>query len=205
MRVLIVADDPLARTGLAALLAGQPGLAAIEQTSPSVDLASTVTLHDPDLVVWDLGRNAGESAAPLAAIQDLDRPVVVLSDDESRVAEALAAGARGALPRHTDGALLLAALEAVAQGLVVIDPAFAPRIAPARSEMADALGEELTHRELEVLQLLAEGIPNKQIAQRLGISDNTVKFHITTIFSKLGAHSRTEAVIRAARQGLIVL
>ncbi len=93
----------------------------------------------------------------------------------------------------------------MSQGLVVIDPAFPLAVVPARGEAADVAAEELTPREVEVLQLLVEGLPNKQIAQRLSISEHTVKFHVDAILGKLGAHSRTEAVTRAARLGLIIL
>ena len=87
----------------------------------------------------------------------------------------------------------------------MIDPAFPASVLPTRSELSSSPTEELTPREMEVLQLVAEGLPNKQIATRLGISDHTVKFHVDAILGKLGAHSRTEAVTRAARLGLLVL
>jgi DNA-binding NarL/FixJ family response regulator len=121
------------------------------------------------------------------------------------VAEAVAAGAKGALPRHPDPAPLTAAVSAVSVGLVVIDPVFPTTVQPVRSGPPDLPAEEMTPREIEVLQLLAEGLSNKQIAQQLGISEHTVKFHVDAILGKLGAHSRTEAVTRAARLGLIVL
>jgi len=99
---------------------------------------------------------------------------------------------------------LAAALHAVAAGLVALDPilAAAVRITP---EIITPPGEDLTPREFEVLQLLAEGLTNKAIALRLGISANTVKFHINAILQKLSAQSRTEAVVRASRLGLIIL
>lgn len=203
LRVLVVADDALAGAGLAALLSGQQGV-TVEQAAVDADLVTVAEVHDPDVIVWDLGGD--NPATPhLSAIADLDIPVIVLCDDEARVSEGLAAGARGVLPRDTEGAPLMATLEAVLRGLVVIDGAFAPTIVPARGETPDMPTDELTPREREVLQLLAEGLPNKQIASQLGISEHTVKSHVTTIFSKLGAHSRTEAVTRAAHLGLIVL
>ncbi len=205
MRVVVVADDVLVRVELAARLSSQPGLAAVEQASLDADLRSVARLHDPDVIVWDFGEDAGELAPHLSTIQDLDAPVIVLTDDAAWVAEAAEAGARGVLPRGTGLAPLLAAVEAVSQGLVVIDPAFVPAAVHARGAAADVPADELTHRETEVLQLLAEGLPNKQIARRLGLSEHTVKFHVDSILGKLDAHSRTEAVTRAARLGLIVL
>lgn len=203
MRVLVIGDDVAARTTLAALLSGQPGL-VVEQTGEQMDPVAAAAAFDPDAVVWDLGP-APEASADAPAIQDLDGPVIALSDDGARLAEAVAAGARGALPRESDAASLVAALHAVAQGLMVVDPAFANAVMPAQGELTEDPAEELTRRELAVLQLLAEGLSNKQVARRLGISEHTVKFHVATIFSKVGAHSRTEAVTRAARLGLIVL
>ena len=204
MRVLIVAADLFTRAGLAARLFGQSDIVA-EEAAPDTDLVAMAEAYDPDVIMWDLGADAVGAVAALSTIQDLDAPVVVLGNDEATAAAAVAAGIRGVLLRDTDGPALLTALQAVAHELVVIDPSFTPDVVPARSGDRDAHADDLTPREREVLQLLAEGLPNKQIAQRLRISEHTVKFHVNTIFSKLGAHSRTEAVTRAARFGLIVL
>ncbi len=117
----------------------------------------------------------------------------------------------GALPRDAGGEEIIAATTAVAGGLTVLDRRLAtealaaiarPRVA---LEAAPTSDEPLTAREREVLQLLAQGIPNKQIAQRLRISEHTVKFHVSAIMAKLGAASRTEAVTTAARRGLLLL
>lgn len=202
--MLVVADDVFARTTLVGLLSGQPDV-AVDQASPDAVLAGSTGTFDPDVIVWDLGSGAGRADPQFPAVQDLDAPVVVLSDNETRIPEALTAGAKGALSRDVDGPALLAALHAVVEGLMAIDPAFAPAIVPGRSEGPDISMEELTPRELQVLQWLAGGLSNKQIAQQLGISEHTVKFHVAAIFGKLGAHGRTEAVTRAARLGLIVL
>jgi len=94
---------------------------------------------------------------------------------------------------------------AAAHGLVVLDPSLVNPVLEARDPSSASLVEELTPRELEVLGLLAEGLPNKAIARRLGISDHTVKFHVNAVLGKLGAQSRTEAVVRATRLGLILL
>ena len=204
MRILVIADDVLARAKLVASLSGEPDV-TVDQAAPEVDLGDVADAHTRDIILWDLGTGAAQSDARLPAMQDLDIPVVVLSDDEARVSDAMTAGARGALPRDIDGPALLAALRAVVLGLMAIDPAFAPAIVQWRGAAPEVPAEELTPRELQVLQLLAEGLPNKRIALQLGISEHTVKFHVAVIFSKLGAHGRTEAVTRAARLGLIVL
>lgn len=205
MRVLIVANDEVLRAGLAAALSGQTGVSAVDQTRLDGDLATTATSHRPDVIVWDISDAETRTAPQVLAMLDLATPVIVLGDDEVLIAEAVAAGAKGALPRHADPASLLAAVRAVGEGLVVIDPVFPAGVLPSHGDLSGAPTEELTPREIEVLQLLAEGLPNKQIALHLGISEHTVKFHVDAILGKLGAHSRTEAVTRAARLGLLVL
>ncbi len=205
MRVLIVADDEVFRAGLAAALFGQTGVSAVDQTRLDGDLATTALPYIPDVILWDLSDADRRIGSELSATLDLATPVVVFGDEELLIAEAVAAGAKGALPRHIDPVPLVAAVRAVREGLVVIDPAFPASVLPTRSELSGSPTEELTPREMEVLQLVAEGLPNKQIATRLGISDHTVKFHVDAILGKLGAHSRTEAVTRAARLGLLVL
>ena len=123
--------------------------------------------------------------------------------DDAQGAAAVAAGAGGVVLRDTAPERLVSALEAVAQGLVVIDPLLA-ELLPRRRIAAD-LVEPLTPRENEVLQLLAEGRSNKSIAARLGISEHTAKFHVNAILGKLGAATRTEALAQAARLGLVLL
>jgi DNA-binding NarL/FixJ family response regulator len=115
----------------------------------------------------------------------------------------IAASGGGLLLRDSTPDQLYAALNAAILGLFVFDPVLA-RL-PAADSLPEPLAEALTPREMEVLQLLAEGLANKMIAQQLGISDHTVKFHVNAILSKLNAQSRTEAVVRATRLGLIIL
>ncbi len=205
LRILIVADDPLARAGLATLLQDQPGCAVTGQISADTDVLSAVEDLHPDVLLWDLGWNAEGALQHLVDLKDYALPVAALLPDEGPATEAAAAGVRGLLLRNTEPATLAAALEAVARGLTVVDPTLAATILPDRDRAAPAPVEDLTPREREVLQLLAEGLPNKVIADRLAISEHTVKFHVTAIMGKLGAQSRTEAVTRAARLGLIIL
>jgi DNA-binding NarL/FixJ family response regulator len=115
---------------------------------------------------------------------------------------ALAAGMAAVVRRDAAPAQIAAATVAVAQGLV----AYAPELLPQVARAAPVAGSEvLTPRETEVLALLAEGLSNKQIAVRLDLSEHTAKFHVTAIISKLGAQSRTDAVVRGARLGLLML
>ncbi|MCS6843258.1 MAG: response regulator transcription factor [Caldilineales bacterium] len=235
VRVLVVADDLLARAGLAALLADQPGLLVVEQLAPQADLATEVAATQADVVLWDLGWRADAALRRLAEVlgtaepgeapvgstgspteaELVEAPVVALvPDDEQSAAAALRAGCRGLLLRSADLETLTAALVAAACGLLVVDPALAALLAPQPLAAAlpispptgtAVLPEALTARELEVLALLAEGLPNKAIARRLGISEHTVKFHVNAIMGKLSAQSRTDAVVRATRLGLIAL
>ncbi len=205
LRVFIVADDPLARAGLALLLDGESGAAiVVGRETAGTHLPGALDAAGPDAIVWDLGADPVGALDQIAAIDASRAPIVALVAHEADAADAVAAGARGALLRDVETANLLAALQGVVKGLLVLDPSLAAAVMPAR-DRESAPPEELTPRELEVLQLLAEGLPNKRVAQRLGVSEHTVKFHVNAILSKLDAHSRTEAVTRAARLGLIIL
>ncbi len=205
LRVLIIASDPLTRAGLAALLADQAGYNVNGQISEDTDLDMALDVYRPDVVVWDLGWTPAPALERLADLEEDAPPVVALLPDEATAAEAWAAGARGLLPRDVALESLVAALAAVVQGLVVLAPGLAGALQPS-GELAPApLAEELTPRERQVLHLLAEGLSNKAIAYQLDISEHTVKFHVNAIMGKLDAQSRTEAAMRAARLGLILL
>lgn len=157
-----------------------------------------------DVVVHD----AANSRAALAAIAEgFTAPTVLLVDDpHTELARAaLAAGAAAVLARQSDARELGAAIEAVAAGLVVLDVAARDVLAPRPSPVGVASVEPLTEREREVLGMLARGLSNRRIAERLAIADNTVKAHVAQIFAKLGATTRTEAVTIALRIGLVML
>jgi DNA-binding NarL/FixJ family response regulator len=201
--VLLVGDDPLARGGLAYLLASEPGIVVVAQAEPET-AAAAVERDDPEAAVWDLGPDPPGWLDRLGDLGESGPPAVALLLDEGAAAEALAAGARGLLFRDVEAGRLAAALRALAGGLLVFDDALLPplvRPRPAR----EPVPEPLTPREMEVLQLLAQGLSNRRIAERLGISEHTAKFHVNAIVGKLGAQTRTDAAIRAARLGLVLL
>ena len=205
LRVLVVADDHLARAGLAALLADQPRCTVVGQMAASEYASLEPGVFSADLVLWDLG---WDPAAVLEVLETTESatPAVVLVLDESYANEAWAAGARVLLQREVDVATLMGALIAVSQGLAVLDPELSPAFSvPQASERPPLTQAMLTPRELEVLGLIGDGLPNKTIAGRLDISEHTVKFHVNAILGKLGAQSRTEAVTLATRMGLITL
>jgi two-component system nitrate/nitrite response regulator NarL len=206
LRVLVVSDDPLARRGLALLLASQEGLTVAGQIGVD-DEPEDAAEGRADAAVWDLGLGVRFGLERLRGADPSAPPAVAIVADEIDAREALAAGARAALPRDADGERLAAALRAVVQGLIVLDDSFAAALL---REVDDAppppeLAESLTPREAEVLQLLTQGLANKAIAQRLGISDHTVKFHVNAILGKLGVQSRGEAIVQAVRLGLVAL
>ena len=195
-RVLIVGEDPLARGGLGILLSGEPGIEIVGQVSPG-EAAGAMESQFPQVVIWDLGVNPRGVEGIVQGAE-----VLALVPDAELAAEALRAGARGILLRDIGVRRLAAAIQAVAAGLTVLESTFDLLRQPAPSP---ELAEPLTPREIEVLQLLAEGLSNPRIGERLGISEHTAKFHVNAILGKLGAQGRTDAVMRAARLGLILL
>ncbi len=214
VRILVVASYPIARAGLAAILGGVAGFVVVGQSAGGEDLAALAETTAPDLVLLD--QQAGDDEALerlerlLAGRAGLTALILGAERTEEALLEALGSGARGYLPRDTGGDELAAAVRAVAAGLLVLHPTPAaqllerllerPRLTPLTGP-----GEALTPRELEVLQALATGLTNRAIARRLAVSENTVKFHVSSILTKLDAASRAEAVALAARRGLLLL
>lgn len=213
LRVLVIADDPLVRAGLATILSEQSDCLVVGRIAAEGGLAEAVDAHRPDVILWDLGWNPGPGLERLAELGRTLPPIVALLPGEEGASRAWAAGLRGLLIRDTEGPRLALALRAAFDGLVVLDVPLALALAPIAAgpgpswsdQVGDTLIERLTQRELEVLRLMAEGLPNKTIALRLDISEHTVKFHVNAILAKLGVGSRTEAVVRATRLGLILL
>ncbi|HLZ72180.1 MAG TPA: response regulator transcription factor [Dehalococcoidia bacterium] len=203
----VVSPYPSVRAGLRVLLHADAGLEVLSEASSLESLAAARL----DVLVADLpALEVLEWFGP--EVEEHTAAAVVLlgpAPDDARVLARLAPRPWGYLPREVDAAELVMAVRTVHAGLSVLHPALAPGLfLPAvgvRSAPAGEGVEELTARELEVLALLAEGIPNKAIARRLGISDHTVKFHVGSVLSKLDAASRTEAVRIGARRGLIAL
>jgi two-component system nitrate/nitrite response regulator NarL len=162
---------------------------------------SAVAAEDPaEVILWDLGAQSLPLERPKLMLQI---PTLALVRDREAAFEALGSGAAGVLLRNAEGSRLLPALRAVAAGVSVFEPALLREWFAARAGVAGSLA--LTPRELEVLHLLAEGLSNRLIGVKLSITEHTVKFHVNAILSKLGADTRTEAVVIAARRGLVML
>jgi two-component system, NarL family, response regulator YdfI len=211
IRVFIVAASPLIRAGLQSMLADS----RVDIVGSAADLESIsgqLVDVEPDVVLVEAATDAQEEL--LNALEDAELaqeyPVIVLSEQPKTawLSKALRAGVRAVLPRDVAPEQLRAALEAAAAGLVVIHPSELDTVLSATvgpSAPLDELLEPLTRREREVLQMLAAGLANKEIAARLAISDHTVKFHVASILGKLGASTRTEAVSAGIRRGLVML
>lgn len=204
IRIVIIAPAPALRAGLRALV-DAAGLEVIDEAAaPSQALLDTAQV---DVVL--LGEAGLLSELRYMLSNDAQLAVLLLSDDQQAAFELRSMALRGwgLLPNESEPDELQNAIRAIAHNLVVIAKPYANQLIGSRPipTMLESTPETLTTRELEVLGLLSQGLANKQIAKRLLISDHTVKFHISAIFAKLGASSRTDAVSRAARQGLITL
>lgn len=192
IRVSVVAGSPIVQAGLRTLLDG----ADIEVVDTL--LPGEAENARGDVVVFD----ADSDAVPTV---DTEGPGIVLlteDADGARQSELWPSRIRAVLRHNAPIAEILAAVHAVAIGFVLLRPEEAERAAPPRAAAASG-GESLTPRELEVIQMIAAGESNKRIAWKLGISEHTVKFHVASILSKLGAGSRAEAVTIGVRRGLI--
>ena len=215
IRTLVAAASPVIRAGLEAVLARSSAVTVVAVSSTDT-LADDIETHEPHVVLVASDARGGVSTAGILRVAlspdaaSRTPAFVILVDEPSAAvaADALRGGARSVLPSDATPDEIIAALEAAAAGLVTL-PAnvAADLVASARLPMREpAAGTQLlTPREIEVLGMLAEGLANKNIAARLGISEHTVKTHVASILTKLDAFSRAEAVAIGARQGLILL
>lgn len=213
-RVLVAADRLIVRAGLESIIRTNPVLQLVGSSDNGDSLIKQVEDLQPDVVLleWSTLDDELMSEKLLALLPELSPPAfVVLADnsDNDWVTDALSKGVRAILPRSATADEIVAAIIAAAAGLVVLHPDIVFDLLPLKESTAPALPtspmQALTPREIEVLGMLALGLGNKTIAKRLGISEHTVKFHISSIFTKLNASSRTEAVTLGARLGLIML
>jgi DNA-binding NarL/FixJ family response regulator len=220
-RVLVVASSPVVRAGLEAILSRDPGLLVVGGSGAFRTLTEDVAEHEPDVVLLELSGSHVEELSTALSLLTIDADdgaraapaVVLLSDerDEARGIDAIHHGVRALLSREASPDEILAAVGAVATGLVTLAPEWLTALSPPRGAAIRAPSDGAatrvapSARELEVLRMIAEGLPNKQIAARLGISEHTVKFHVASVFAKLHASTRAEAVMSGARRGWIVV
>jgi DNA-binding NarL/FixJ family response regulator len=208
IRVLVADDHAGFRSGLEALLATQDDLEIVGEAEAGDAAVSQALALQPDVVLMDLNMPGLDGIAATRRIVDTSPHIAVLvltmADNDAAVFDALRAGARGYLLKGADRAELTRAIRAVASGDAIFGPDVARRLmayfadAPVRAPAFP----ELSDRELEVLELIARGMSNQQIVDRLVISPKTVRNHISNIFSKLQVRDRAEAVVRAREAGM---
>lgn len=204
IRIALVDDHPVVRTGLRALLEGQDDLTVVGEASDASSATDLVRRTRPDVVLMDLNLGAGPGGAAVTAqLRALPDPphVLVLTtyDTEADILAALDAGASGYLLKDAPPDELFRAVRGTARGETVLAPAVAATLV----RRASSPGPILTDREVEILELLAEGLPNKVLAKRLYVSEATVKSHLAHIYTKLGVDTRTAAVSKAMEQRII--
>ncbi len=203
IRILSVEDHPVFRQGLATILETEPDMVLVAQAANGVEAIAEFRRHRPDVTLMDLRLPGTNGTDILIAIRGEfpDARIIMLSssDSDGEIQRALRSGAAGYVLKSMAQDDLLAVIRSVHSGKRQVPVEVA-------ALLAEHLGEEeLTTRELDVLQLIRDGYKNKQIADQLSISENTVNFHIKNIVDKLGANDRTHAVTIAARRGLLSL
>ncbi|MGI5165271.1 response regulator [Spirillospora sp. CA-253888] len=204
-RILLIDDHPVVRSGIRAMLADQPDFELVGEAATGEEGIARARALRPDVVLMDLRLGAGMNGAEatrriLAAGPDAPRVLVLTTfDTDADIVAAVDAGATGYLLKDAPSADLHAAIRAAAAG----DSTLAPSVASRLLDRMRPRAATLTPRELEVLQLVAEGMSNRQISKRLFLSETTIKTHLVHIYAKLGVDSRTAAVAAATRRGLI--
>ncbi|HET8752017.1 MAG TPA: response regulator transcription factor [Gaiellaceae bacterium] len=205
IKVLLAEDHPVVRVGLERLLASIDDIEVAGTAANGVEAVELCERLRPDVVLMDLSMpelGGVEATAQIDAAHDGAVSIVILTSfsDREQVLAALDAGASGYLLKDADPDELIRGIRAAARGESPIAPKAAREVIATRSEQRT--GPDLSEREREVLELVAEGLPNKQIALRLSISEKTVKAHLTNIFERLGVTDRYQAALWAKRHGL---
>jgi NarL family two-component system response regulator LiaR len=207
IRVVIVDDHAVVREGLRQFLELQADVEVVGEAADGDEAVAAVERLEPDVVLMDLVMPGTDGVEAIRRLRDRGIPsrVIVLTSfvDDDKLFPAVRAGAAGYLLKDVQPQELVSAIRAVHAGESPVDPAVAGRLLAEVAEAAPAPRQPLTAREREVLVLIARGLPNKLIARDLGVSEKTVKTHVSNIFGKLGLTDRTQAALYAVRQGLV--
>jgi DNA-binding NarL/FixJ family response regulator len=206
IQILIVDDHPVVREGLAGMLAGQADFAVVALAANGAEGVALYEQHTPDVVLMDLRMPVLDGVGAIEQIRE-KRPsahILVLTtyDSDADIVRAIEAGATGYLLKDAPREELFRSIRAAAQGESVLSPAVASRL---MSRMRAPAEENLSAREIEVLQLVARGTSNKEIGKQLHISTATVKTHLIHIFNKLGVNDRTSAVTVSLEKRILTL
>jgi DNA-binding NarL/FixJ family response regulator len=210
IRVLVWAKPAITRAGLESIVQEDPRFELVGAGNRSTDLLAALRQSAPDTVLLDAGDTPAARLLPNLSAPPKAPAFAVLLEPARRsdILRALQSGARAIIARDADPREITAALAAIHDGLTVFSPEILDLLVPSTeltSEDELPPGEPLSGRESEILALMAEGAGNREIAARLNISENTVKFHVSSILNKLGAATRTEAVTRGYKEGLILI
>ena len=202
-RVALVDDHAVLRGGLAQLLAGEPDIEVVGTASDGSEALELVRRTHPDVVLMDLqmpGMDGVTATRQIVAEGGTDVLILTSFSDADRIVAALDAGAVGYLLKDAEPEDVIEGVRAVSRGESPIHPRAARQLLGARATSPSEI--DLTPREVEVLTLVRHGLANKQIARRLGISERTVKAHLTSVFSRIGVSDRTQAAVWAERRGV---
>ncbi len=205
IRILIADDHPVVRDGLAAMLGTESDFRVVGQAATGTGVVEQVRSFNPDVVLLDLEMPEMDGVEALQKSREIQPEVKVIVftafDTDERIVGAVQAGAKGYLLKGAPRAEVFNAIRVVSAGGSLIEPAIASRILRQVSKPE----ETLTDREREVLGWLARGKSTKEIAAALSITERTVKFHVSSIMSKLGANNRTEVATMAVQRGIVKL
>jgi DNA-binding NarL/FixJ family response regulator len=215
IQVLVADDHPVVREGLVAMLRTQPDFEIVGEAATGREVLDLVAKRDPDVLLLDLEMPDVDGVSVLRQLRERSsrtRAIVfTVFDTDDRIIAAVEAGAAGYLLKGAPRSEIFAAVRVVHAGGSLLEPVVASKVlqhvrdAGARSGDANRTSPMLTAREQNVLELMARGRTNKQIAAALSITERTVKFHVSSIFAKLGAGNRADAVTRALQARLIAL
>ena len=212
IRIVVVDDHPVVREGLVAMLQTQPDFEVVAEAGTGVEALRVIERFGPDVVLLDLELPGVDGVGVLRRLREratASRVIVfTVFDTDDRITSAVEAGAAGYLLKGAPRSDLFAAIRVVHAGGSLLQPLVASTVlrhVARRDQNASPNTVSLTPREQSVIDLLARGKSNKEIAATLGVTERTAKFHVSAIFTKLGVSNRTEAVTRAVHAGLVTL